>query len=96
MLDCDVDGTTVQHTLNDVLYVPSAPNSLLSLSRFDTHGRRVVFSGGLCSLYASDGTLLGQAEKVGRLYRVIGRAHVREIATALAARPGAHSWDEWH
>ncbi|KZV83593.1 hypothetical protein EXIGLDRAFT_579333, partial [Exidia glandulosa HHB12029] len=99
-LDFDVDGTTVRHTLGDVLYVPSAPNSLLSLSRFDSAGRRVVFSGGSCSLYSSTGALMGRAHQVGRLYRVAGRVATQSTpsaaATALKTSQTVHSRDEWH
>ncbi|KZV80612.1 hypothetical protein EXIGLDRAFT_593178, partial [Exidia glandulosa HHB12029] len=100
-LDFDVDGTTVRHTLGDVLYVPSAPSSLLSLSRFDSGGRRVVFSAGTCSLYSSTGMLMGRAHQVGRLYRVAGRVSAPSVspaaATALLTRATAtaHSRDEW-
>ncbi|KZV82198.1 hypothetical protein EXIGLDRAFT_560933, partial [Exidia glandulosa HHB12029] len=96
-----VDGKTIRHTLGDVLYVPSAPNSLLSLSRFDSRGRRAEFSGGTCSFYASDGTLLARAEQSGRLYRVIGRTVTPSASSAVTTTlqtdaAAAHSWDEWH
>ncbi|KZV81014.1 hypothetical protein EXIGLDRAFT_594891, partial [Exidia glandulosa HHB12029] len=95
-----LQGTTIRHTLGEVLYVPSAPNSLLSLSRFDSRGRRAVFSGGTCSFFVSVGTLLTRAEPRGRLYRVTGRSvrsHASPTsATVLQTRAGAHSWDEWH
>ncbi|KZV80335.1 hypothetical protein EXIGLDRAFT_630454, partial [Exidia glandulosa HHB12029] len=98
---CRVNRTTIRHTLGDVLYVPSAPNSLLSLSRFDSRGRRAEFSGGTCSFYASDGTLLARAEQSGRLYRVIGGTVTSSASPAVTTTlqtdtAAGHSRDEWH
>ncbi|EJD34166.1 hypothetical protein AURDEDRAFT_43222, partial [Auricularia subglabra TFB-10046 SS5] len=91
-----VNGQVVQHTLQDVLFVPSAPNNLLSLSRFDSGGKKVEFSGGQCRLYARDGQLLATATKSGHLYKLNVHFPPRTAAVVLQAATETHSWDEWH
>ncbi|KZV89461.1 hypothetical protein EXIGLDRAFT_585346, partial [Exidia glandulosa HHB12029] len=91
-----VNGQVITHMLQDVLHVPSAPNNLLSLSRFDSGGRKVEFSGGQCRLYASDGQLLATASKFGNLYKLNTCVADSPVATVLQVTPEAHSWDEWH
>ena len=42
------NGKTFIHQLHDTLYVPNAPNCLLSLSQIDDGGGSVDFSDGTC------------------------------------------------
>lgn len=90
-----VGDLTYAHSLKDVLYVPGAPNCLLSLSRFDEGGGSVAFSKGGCELKDRKGRVVGLGRKVDRLYQLDARARLwRERANYAA--PAAKSWDHWH
>ena len=60
-----VKGDNVQHKLQDVLHVPEAPNSLLSVRRIDDSGGHVSFQGGKCELYSKFNQLIDTGIKTG-------------------------------
>ena len=90
----DVKGQKVQHQMKDVLYVPEAPNCLLSVSRFEEAGGSIVFKNGRCSLRTKDGRLVGCGTRQGRLYLLDAQAIVAQ-EYAHVAKVGM-SWNDWH
>jgi hypothetical protein len=95
-LSFSVNNQVVQHKLNDVLHVPEAPNSLLSVSRFDEIGGKVIHQDGKCELRSSTGQLIGTGRKINRLYLLDARAELGENNQANFAAPKKLTWDQWH
>ena len=90
----DVEGQEIRHRMKDVLYVPEAPNCLLSVSRFEEAGGSIVFENGECSLRTKDGRLVGCGTRQGRLYLLNAQAIVAQ-ENAHIAKVGT-SWNDWH
>ncbi|KAJ2915280.1 hypothetical protein MD484_g5123, partial [Candolleomyces efflorescens] len=90
-----VGDDVVTHELKNVLFVPEAPNCLLSLSRFDESGGEVHFAKGLCELKDRNGKVVGKGRKLERLYLLDARA-VLQRERANFANPSAKTWDQWH
>jgi transposase InsO family protein len=92
----EVDGKILNHQLRNTLHVPSAPNCLLSLSRFDEAGGRSETGGGTCWLKDRDGKIVGKGYKHNRLYLLAARATLlRQERTNYASSPKL-TWDQWH
>jgi hypothetical protein len=94
VLDFKVDEKTIGHQMRNVLHVPEAPNSLLSVGRFDKAGGTIGFKNGQCFLYNKGGQLVGKGVKRDRLY-LLG-AHTRVVAKSAHATSANKSWNEWH
>lgn len=86
----------VQHWLREVLHVPEAHNSLLSVSRFDEGGGRMDFRDGTCKRYAKENQLVGTAKRCERLYRLDARAKNQPPERGYIAASKKLSWDAWH
>ena len=54
--------------LENILYVPTAPNNLFSLSRLDDAGRHTKFGNGAAELFDKHNNLLAKRIKVQRMY----------------------------
>src|SRR5882762_10946478 len=91
-----VNGQTIPHRLQDVLYIPEAGNSLLSISRFDESGGDITFKAGTCRLSDKVKRLVGTGVKSGRLYLLDTRAQLNRNECANIAATQKPSWDEWH
>ena len=92
----EFDGQTVKHDLHNTLYVPSAPNSLLSVGRFDDTGGKVEFDGGTCWMKNKAGKKVGKGFKHQRLYLLAARTAIpRQERANFAAAPKL-TWDQWH
>jgi hypothetical protein len=91
-----VNGQTISHRLREVLYIPEARNSLLSISRFDESGGDITFKAGTHRLSDKNKGLVRTGLKSGRLYLLDARAQLNgnEHANVVALRKP--SWDEWH
>jgi hypothetical protein len=59
----EFDRKTFTHQLRNTLYMPDAPNCLLSLSRFDDMNGKVDFNDGMCWLKNKDGKVIGKGYK---------------------------------
>ena len=93
-IDFKVEGKTIQHRVKDVLYVPEAPNCLVSVSRFEEAGGSVVFKNGKCFLLTKDNRLVGRGTRRGRLYYLDAHAVIAQ-EYANVAKVG-RSWNDWH
>ena len=93
-MEFDVEGKKIQHRMKDVIYVPEAPNCLLSVSRFEEAGGSIVFKDGKCSLRTRNGRLVGCGTRKGRLYLLDAQALVAQ-EYAHIAKVGT-SWNDWH
>ena len=58
-----VKGKVFHHRLNNVLYVPGAPNCLVSLGRIDDTRVDVMFKDGLCFILDKKGDIIGEGHK---------------------------------
>jgi hypothetical protein len=95
-LDFSVNNQVIQHKLIDVLHVPEAPNSLLSVSRLDEIGGKVTFANGKCEIHSSTNQLIGTGKKVDRLYLLDAKAHTGGDNQTNFAAPKKLTWDQWH
>jgi hypothetical protein len=91
-----VNDGSVRHRLMDALFVPEAPNSLLSVSRFDETGGRIEFQDGTCKLYSRKDQLIGSGKKLDRLYVLDATNVAQPIERANLTKPPKPSWDQWH
>ena len=96
IVNFSVKGNNIRHQLREVLHVPEAPNSLLSISHLDNGGGHVTFQDGGCELYNKTNQLIGKGTKVGRLYRLEARAQLQTNEHENLAAPKKLSWDQWH
>src|SRR5882757_3808003 len=92
----EFDGKTFVHQLQDTLYVPSAPNCLMSLSRIDDGGGSVDFKDGLCWIKDNGNKIIGKGYKRQRLYMLHARAILTETERANYASTEKLTWDQWH
>ena len=91
----EFDGKMFVHQLHDTLYVPNAPNCLMSLSRIDDGGGSVDFKDGLCWI-RNGNKIIGKGYKQQRLYMLHARAILTEKEMANYASTEKLSWDQWH
>ena len=96
IVNFSVKGNNIQHQLHNVLHVPEAPNSLISVSRIDDGGGHITFRDSGCQLYSKTGQLIGEGIKVGRLYCLDARAQLQTNECTNLAAPKKLSWDHWH
>ena len=92
----EFDGKTFIHQLRDTLYVPNAPNCLLSLSRIDDGGGSVDFSDGTCWIKDKGKKIIGKGYKHHRLFMLYARAALPGKETANYASTEKLTWDQWH
>jgi hypothetical protein len=91
----EFDGQITYHTLQQTLYVPDAPNCLLSISRFDENGGRVEVEGGVCWMKDKAGKVVGKGWKRQRLYPLAARTEIPSQESANLAMTKL-TWDQWH
>ena len=83
------------HKLQHVLYLPDAPNCLISVSRFDEKGGRAVFHKRECFLEGKDKSIIGHGQMRGRLYLLDATVN-KSNKSSLYASSHKLSWDQWH
>src|SRR5882757_2856577 len=86
---------TLSHKLQNVIYLPNAPNCLLSGSQFNEKGGRIIFHKGECYLEGKDKSIIGHGTMWGRLYLLDATA-IKSNETSLYASSPKISWDKWH
>ena len=94
MIDFKVKGKILSHKLQHVLYLPDAPNCLISVSRFDEKGGRAVFHKGECFLEGKDKSIIGRGQMRGRLYLLDATVNKSNKSSLYASSPKL-SWDQW-
>lgn len=95
LINLKVGDQILQHRLRNVLYIPSAPNCLMSTGRFDQSGGFSVFGNGKCILKDAKGRTVGEGVLKGLLYVLNARAQLHDEQANLAT-PNKPSWDQWH
>ncbi|KIM65718.1 hypothetical protein SCLCIDRAFT_112267, partial [Scleroderma citrinum Foug A] len=81
--------------LQDVLYVPQAPNSLLSIPHLDKSGRHADMGDGCIHLYDKNETLITVGWKVKRMYLLNVTAYTALKWVALLMEM-TNTWLDWH
>ena len=89
-----VNNKFITHNLQHTLYIPDAPNCLLSTSRFDETGGKVIIQKGKCSLEDKNGNTV----RYGILRRQLYLMDAETVYPAKAnfASAPKKTWDHWH
>ena len=75
----DFDGKQFIHQLRDTLYVPNAPNYLLSLSQIDDGGGSVDFKDGTCWIKDKGKKVIGKGYKhIGYSCYMLGQLYLEQ------------------
>ena len=93
VVNFSVEGKIIQHQLHDILHIPDAPNCLLLISQLNDSGGHVDFQKGGCRLFDAKNQIIGEEQKVNRLY---AQAELPGQECANLATPMASTWDQWH
>src|SRR5277367_3151728 len=94
-IEFKVKNKIFTHKLHHVLYLPDAPNCLISVSRFDEKGGRAIFYKGECFLEGKDKVIIGHGKMCGRLYLLDATA-INSNESSLYVSSPKLSWDQWH
>jgi GAG-pre-integrase domain len=105
-LESQCDGHKYVLRLENVLYVPSNRNNLISLGRWDAAGGRYYGGEGYLTMVTKDGKRVAKGTKINNnLYKMkikVRNPHAQYIKTTtstpqtfVAAEP-AQSWETWH
>ena len=89
-----INNKFITHKLQHTLYLPEAPNCLLSASRFDETGGKVIIQKGKCSLEDKNRNTVGHGILQRRLYLM--DAETVYPAKANFALATKKTWDQWH
>ena len=92
----EFDGKQFIHQLCDTLYVPNAPNCVLSLSQIDDGGGLVDFKDGICWIRDKSKKIIGKGYKHHRLYMLYARATLHGTERSNYASTEKLTWDQWH
>jgi transposase InsO family protein len=92
----EFDGKVITHQLHNTLYVPTASNCLVSVSRLDDAGGKVETGNGLCWLKDKSDKVVGKGYKHRRLYLLAARAVLRDQDRSNLTTPTKLTWDQWH
>ena len=87
------DGSYLDCTLYDVLYVPDLSFNLLSISRITDRGKTVTFDDSTCDIMCQDGEIIGSATKTGCLYYLNCKS-IRQRVNVTRARAGVNVWHQ--
>lgn len=79
--------------VRDILYIPELTTNLLSVSQLIEHGNSVIFKENVCYIYNQQKELVGQAELVDGVYKLITSQSQTEQTLAATA---VASSDIWH
>ena len=85
----------LSHKLQHVLYIPKAPNCLLSVSQLDEKDGRIIFHKRQCYLEDKNGNIIGYGQMQGRLYLLDASAAQSKEFSHYVSQPKL-SWDQWH
>ena len=89
-----VNNRFITHKLQHTLYIPEAPNCLLSASKFDETGGKVIIQKRKCSLEDKNGNTVGHGILWRQLYLM--DAETVYLAKANFALATKKTWDQWH
>ncbi|KAF8222696.1 hypothetical protein L208DRAFT_1522129, partial [Tricholoma matsutake] len=78
IINFNVDGKIIWHTLWEVRHAPDAENCLLSISHFDAGGGDIQFKDGMAILQKKSNLTVGIGRVKNRLYLLDARVARRE------------------
>jgi len=90
-----VKEKNIMIVLPNVLYVPSAPNSLVSLTRLDESGGHAAMGNGIIQLYDKNQTLIAVGRRVERMY-LLDVSTVTPPHDSSATEIVLFTWTDWH
>ena len=95
-LDFRVSGKTLTHKLKNVLYIPEAPNCLLSVSQLDENDGKIIFHKRKCQLENKEGNIIGHGQMKGRLYLLDAKLIQTSQEVSHYASPPKITWGQLH
>lgn len=99
ILNSRVEGKIIPITLKDVIYLPTAVNSLLSIAKIDKGGGSAEYRNGEVILRSKNNTVMGKGKLSKGIYLLDAKA-VRHPGMTEYANFATHAraltWDEWH
>ena len=90
-----VNGHTWTMILNNVLYVPQAPNNLFSVTHLDENGGHAKMDSGITELYDKEKNKIAVGHKIERMYLLNGETLHKERSNVIKEASNT-SWEEWH
>ena len=90
-----VNGCTRTMILNNVLYVPQAPNNLFSVTHLDENGGHTKMGSGIAELYDKEKNKIAIGHKVKRMY-LLDREMLHKERGNVTKETFNTSWEEWH
>ena len=90
-----VNEKRIMIVLQNVLYVPSAPNSLASLTRLDESGGRAILGDGTIQLYDKTQTLIAVGRQVEQMY-LLNVSTETMTQYSSVTEIVLYTWAEWH
>ena len=91
-----VNGILKDFKLINVLYVPTTQYCLISGSKLDKAGGRIVYGNGRCSMWNSNGEAIATGTLNGDLYRMNAKALENKIPAVNVVENHILSWQEAH
>ena len=92
----EFDGKQFIHLLRDVLYVPKAPNCLLSIGQIDDGGGSIDFQDEICWIKNKTKKTIEKGYKTNQLYMLYARAALPGTERSNYASMEKLTWDQWH
>ena len=86
-----INKNKIQIVLSNVLYVPSAPNNLFSVTRLEELEGRAIMGNSFIRLYDKNELLIVIGKKKDQLYLLDAKAQPVEIKEMAL-----YTWADWH
>lgn len=91
-----VDTKPSVFRLLDVLYVPTNKQCLVSCSKLDKAGGKLIYGNKSCQFYNKNGNLIVDGNLDGNLYKINAKAVLCKNDIANSASASGSSWNEAH
>jgi hypothetical protein len=96
IVNFNIDGKLIWHTLQEVLHTPDAKNCPLSISHFDVGGGDILFKDRKAISQNKNSETIGIGKVKNRLYLLDAQAELQGQERVNFASTQKLSWDQWH